>query len=41
MTELEKGIKYDAIYKIDNLSNSNQSNNSINNKILQISELYY
>lgn len=41
MTELEKGIKYDAIYKTDNSSNSNQSNNSINNKFLQISELYY
>lgn len=40
MTEFEKGIKYDAIYKTDNLSNSNQNNNSIN-KFLQISELYY
>lgn len=40
MIELEKGIKYDAIYRIDNLSNSNKNNNSIN-KFLQISELYY
>lgn len=40
MTELEKGIKYDAIYKVDNLLNSNRNNNSTN-KILQISELYY